>query len=142
VESAGAQSHQGTERYLAFRSPWRSSQRSTTPNSLEMPFRQPSSPISKAARAVDPGLCRRIRSTPLRLFHAVGNPSTDFMALQVVPHDRVEAVVYHSATLNIEHRAWKDSIADMDGVPTSTVNLRSKCFMGAQIVRCALRNRP
>ena len=74
--------------------------------------------------------------------HTSISPSGEPFDRLHVSSDRVEAVIYHSATLNIEHRAWKDLRADMDGVPTSTQKLRSKCFTGAQIVRCALRNRP
>lgn len=38
-------------------------------------------------------------------FFDMPDPSTDFMALKDVPHGRVEAVIYHSATLNLERRA-------------------------------------
>ena len=47
-----------------------------------------------------------MKSTPNSLFNFFDMPdaSTDFMALKNVPHGRVEAVIYHSATLNMERR--------------------------------------
>ena len=46
------------------------------------------------------------RDTPNALFNYfdMPDPSTDFMALKDVPHGRVEAVIYHSSTLNMERR--------------------------------------
>ncbi len=37
-------------------------------------------------------------------FFDMPDPTTDFMALKDVPHGRVEADIYHSATLNQERR--------------------------------------
>ena len=46
------------------------------------------------------------RETPNALFNFfdMPGPETDFMALRDVPHGRVEAVIYHSNTLNTERR--------------------------------------
>jgi enterochelin esterase-like enzyme len=46
------------------------------------------------------------RDTPNALFNFfdMPGPATDFMALKDVPHGRVEAVIYHSKTLNMERR--------------------------------------
>jgi enterochelin esterase-like enzyme len=46
------------------------------------------------------------KNTPNALFNFfdMPDPTTDFMALRDVPHGRVEAVIYHSATLNMERR--------------------------------------
>lgn len=47
------------------------------------------------------------RNTPNALFNFfdMPDPSTDFMALKDVPHGRVEAIIYHSGSLNLERRA-------------------------------------
>jgi enterochelin esterase-like enzyme len=49
---------------------------------------------------------QNFKDTPNSLFNFfdMPDPSTDFMALKDVPHGRVEAVIYHSATLNMERR--------------------------------------
>ena len=49
---------------------------------------------------------QNFKDTPNSLFNFfdMPDPSTDFMALRNVPHGRVEAVIYHSASLNIERR--------------------------------------
>ena len=50
---------------------------------------------------------QNFRDTPNSLFNFfdMADPSTDFMALKDVPHGRVEAVIYHSVSLNMERRA-------------------------------------
>ncbi|MBW4040334.1 MAG: esterase [Acidobacteria bacterium] len=50
---------------------------------------------------------QNFRDTPNALFNFFDMPdrSTDFMALKDVPHGRVEAIIYHSATLKMERRA-------------------------------------
>jgi enterochelin esterase family protein len=49
---------------------------------------------------------QNFKDTPNSLFNFFDMPdaSTDFMALKEVPHGRVEAVIYHSASLNMERR--------------------------------------
>ncbi len=49
---------------------------------------------------------QNFRDNPNSLFNWFDMPgaATDFMALRNVPHGRVEAVIYHSATLNAERR--------------------------------------
>ena len=49
---------------------------------------------------------QNFKDTPNSLFNFfdMPDPSTDFMALRDVPHGRVEAVIYHSASLNMERR--------------------------------------
>ena len=49
---------------------------------------------------------QNLKDTPNSLFNFfdMPDPSTDFMALRDVPHGRVEAVIYHSASLNMERR--------------------------------------
>lgn len=50
---------------------------------------------------------QNFKDTPNSLFNFFDMPdaSTDFMALRDVPHGRVESVIYHSASLNMERRA-------------------------------------
>jgi enterochelin esterase-like enzyme len=50
---------------------------------------------------------QNFKDTPNSLFNFfdMPGPETDFMALKDVPHGRVEAVIYHSTTLNTERRA-------------------------------------
>lgn len=50
---------------------------------------------------------QNFKDTPNSLFNFfdMPDPSTDFMALRDVPHGRVEAIIYHSASLNMERRA-------------------------------------
>jgi enterochelin esterase-like enzyme len=50
---------------------------------------------------------QNFKDTPNSLFNFFDMPdaSTDFMALRDVPHGRVEAIIYHSSTLNMERRA-------------------------------------
>jgi len=50
---------------------------------------------------------QNLKDTPNSLFNFFDMPdaSTEFMALRDVPHGRVEAVIYHSASLNMERRA-------------------------------------
>ena len=49
---------------------------------------------------------QNFKDTPNSLFNFfdMPDPSTDFMALRNVPHGRVEAVIYHSNSLNQERR--------------------------------------
>src|SRR5271170_457906 len=49
---------------------------------------------------------QNFKDTPNSLFNFFDMPdsSTDFMASKDVPHGRVEAVIYHSASLNMERR--------------------------------------
>jgi enterochelin esterase-like enzyme len=49
---------------------------------------------------------QNFKDTPNSLFNFFDMPdsSTDFMALRNVPHGRLEAVIYHSASLNMERR--------------------------------------
>jgi enterochelin esterase-like enzyme len=49
---------------------------------------------------------QNFKDTPNSLFNFfdMPDPTTDFMALRNVPHGRVEAVIYHSASLNVERR--------------------------------------
>jgi enterochelin esterase-like enzyme len=49
---------------------------------------------------------QNFKDTPNSLFNFfdMPDPSTEFMALRNVPHGRVEAVIYHSASLNMERR--------------------------------------
>ena len=49
---------------------------------------------------------QNFKDTPNSLFNFfdMPDPSTDFMALKDVPHGRVEAVIYHSDSLNMERR--------------------------------------
>lgn len=49
---------------------------------------------------------QNFRDNPNSLFNwfDMPGPETEFMALKPVPHGRVEAVIYHSATLNQERR--------------------------------------
>lgn len=50
---------------------------------------------------------QNFRDTPNSLFNFfdMPGPETDFMALKNVPHGRVEQVIYHSTSLNLERRA-------------------------------------
>jgi len=50
---------------------------------------------------------QNFKDTPNSLFNFfdMSAPSTDFISLLNVPHGRVEAVIYHSASLNMERRA-------------------------------------
>jgi enterochelin esterase-like enzyme len=50
---------------------------------------------------------QNFKDTPNSLFNFFDMPdsSTDFMALRNVPHGRVESVIYHSNSLNMERRA-------------------------------------
>ena len=50
---------------------------------------------------------QNFKDTPNSLFNFfdMPDPSTDFMALKDVPHGRVEAIIYHSTSANMERRA-------------------------------------
>ena len=49
---------------------------------------------------------QNFKDTPNSLFNFfdMPDPTTDFMTLRDVPHGRVEAVIYHSSSLNMERR--------------------------------------